>query len=594
MVSSDDFAKDYESRIIEEVCDTPHLRSRKVKALGFLIMCMFGLVLVQLYRLQIADFNSWKERAAEQHLTVEERVFPRGQILDRNGSILATSVPVRSIYIRPNAITDKAFVIATLHDELGISRDEITDKLQYQKKFIWIIRGLPQPTVRSLETKKIPGIGIVTESKRFYPLGEDASALIGKVNIDGAGLSGLEKRYDALLHPSQQEREVRRDAHGNPIASDLDDNDFEHTKQPPLELTIDSQLQKIVDEELLQGLREFGGKSAVGILVNARTGEILAYGQAPTFNLNAPEGISSDMLKNYAAETVYEPGSIMKPLVAAVALEKKIVSESQKINCENGSYYFAGKRIKDTHPSAVIPFFDVVVRSSNIGMAKIGAMLGAESLHEALTRFGFGSTSGLGIPGESRGILRPYKSWAKIDLATHAYGQGVAVTPLQVVRAVSAIAYQGVLPKLSLKKNEVGEGTQIISPSIASRVREMMVGVVEDEHGTGRSAAITGGVRVGGKTGTAQKAKPGGKGYLEGKYVTSFVGFGDAQALGVDDVLSLAVMVDEPTGKRPDGSAVTVYGGTIAAPIFKRIMTRVFHHLATISGGQSDGAKAEN
>jgi cell division protein FtsI (penicillin-binding protein 3) len=267
----------------------------------------------------------------------------------------------------------------------------------------------------------------------------------------------------------------------------------------------------------------------------------------------------------------------MKPMVAAAAVDAGVVRANELINCENGRFPFSKHTIKDVHPSGIIPFHDVVVRSSNIGMTKVGIRMGSERLYSYLRRFGFGQSSDLGLPGESAGILRPEPAWSKVDVATHSFGQGVAVTPLQVVRAVAAISNGGILPELSVVIDEGGipEGRRIISDKAADAAREMMYGVVEDKHGTGAKAAIPG-IRVGGKTGTAQKASPNGRGYQAGSYVASFVGFADGAPLGVGRNLTTMVIIDEPKAK-------SIYGGTLAAPVFQRVMDRSFRFLSTKS-----------
>ena len=295
--------------------------------------------------------------------------------------------------------------------------------------------------------------------------------------------------------------------------------------------------------------------------------------QSPSVNFNLAEIPSARALRNQIIETVFEPGSTMKPIVAAGAIEAGVVSSQDLLDCERGAYRVGKHTIKDVHPSGVISAFDVVVRSSNIGMTKMGMRMGADRLYDYLRDVGFGSASGLGLPGETKGIFRSVKGWAPIDVATHSFGQGIAVTPLQMVRAVSAIANGGILPELSVVKGQAKPGKRIFSEKTSDIVREMMFGVVEDEHGTGHNAQIEG-VRIGGKTGTAQKARSDGKGYAQGLYVASFVGFAEASALGLKRRLTLFVMVDEPHAR-------SIYGGTLAAPVFKRIMQRTLHYLAT-------------
>jgi cell division protein FtsI (penicillin-binding protein 3) len=309
-------------------------------------------------------------------------------------------------------------------------------------------------------------------------------------------------------------------------------------------------------------------------MIDAESGEILAMSQSGSPNFNLAGTGSKEETKNALVEAVFEPGSIFKPLVAAAAIEEGLFKDTDIINCENGKYPFMKHVIKDVHPSGAIPFFDVVVRSSNIGMTKIGIRLGKERLYDWIRRFGFGYNTKLGLPGETAGILRHVNSWSGVDVATHSFGQGVAVTPLQIVRGVAAVANGGKLPTLKLLVDQqTPEPLRIISEKTAGIVQEMMYGVVEDEHGTGGKAEIEG-LRVGGKTGTAQKARADGKGYAAGSYVASFVGFADMAGLGVKKKLVLLVTVDE-------ARTTSIYGGTLAAPVFKRVIQRTAHMMVT-------------
>ena len=267
---------------------------------------------------------------------------------------------------------------------------------------------------------------------------------------------------------------------------------------------------------------------------------------------------------------VLEPGSIMKPLVAAAALNEKLTNVNEKFDCENGRYTVGKNTVKDVHPSGVISVRDIVVRSSNIGMTKIGMRLGKERLYDYLTRYGFGQPSGLMLPGESRGILRHYSRWALIDVATHSFGQGVAVTPLQMVRALSTVVNDGLRPELRIvQSNEPKQFTRILSSEVARETRDMMFGVVEDEHGTGGNAKLEAaeGYRIGGKTGTAQKARADGRGYQSGVYASSFLGFVQPPVGKNGRNYVLLVTVDEPRAK-------SIYGGVVAAPVVQKIMSR--------------------
>jgi cell division protein FtsI (penicillin-binding protein 3) len=273
-------------------------------------------------------------------------------------------------------------------------------------------------------------------------------------------------------------------------------------------------------------------------------------------------------------EGTYEPGSTIKPVTASLALEHKAITTDELVDCENGAYRFGGHTINDVHGNKFLNIHDIIVRSSNIGISKVGRRLGRERLYAGLRHFGFGQPPRLELPGETPGILRPVSTWAEIDVLTHSFGQGLAVTPLQMVRAFAAIANGGLLPELRLTRNgRKAEPARVISPAVSAQVREMLFGVVEEAHGTGQKAAVAG-VRIGGKTGTAQKARVGGRGYAAGSYVASFVGFADVTPLKLEVLPVLIVVVDEP-------HAATIYGGTLAAPVFSRIIERAVHLLTT-------------
>jgi cell division protein FtsI (penicillin-binding protein 3) len=330
----------------------------------------------------------------------------------------------------------------------------------------------------------------------------------------------------------------------------------------------------IVDEELEVARTNANARSAFALMINSRTGAILSTSQVPALNPNDVASNKSEALSNLVVESVYEPGSTFKPIVAAIAIDANVVRPTDVFNCENGHYTVGKHAVNDVHGYGDLSVHDIVVRSSNIGMTKIGMRLGKERLYQALRNFGFGERIELGLPGATPGIFRNVNGWATIDIATHSFGQGVAVTPMQLVRATAAIANGGVLPELHIvAREQLNPGRRVLSEHAALVTREMMYDVVEDEHGTGRKAALEG-VRVGGKTGTAQKARQGGRGYESGKYIASFVGFVDASELGIDEMITLLVAIDEP-------NTTTIYGGTLAAPAFKKIAERTARVLAT-------------
>lgn len=559
---------------------SPLNRRSRLGLIGVVTIGWVGIVVARLVSLQITANNRWQDWAVRQHLSEVMVASERGPIYDRNEKLLAVSVPAGSIYVRPKQIADKDSVAEALARAVKMPVRTVRAKLDSTKPFVWIERQLPRPVADSIDALKLPGVGLVVESKRFYPYNHAASTLIGRVGVDGYGLSGIEGAFDKKLQGEHRRLQLRRDAYGNFI--DLSaDGGMDLPRGEPLRLTIDAALQTIVDEELLEGREKANAKHAMAVMLDAETGEVLAMSQAPGVNFNTKLGGGKGELKNLILETVFEPGSIMKPIVAAAAVDAGVTRPTELVDCENGRLRFGPHTIKDVHPSGVISVRDVVVRSSNIGMTKLGVKLGEDRLYRALRSFGFGELSGLGLAGESGGILRPVSSWAKVDVATHSFGQGIAVTPLQMVRAVSAIANGGRLPSLHLIADD-SEVTlrRVLSEAAAREAQDMMYGVVEDKHGTGSNAIIQG-VRVGGKTGTAQKARTNGRGYEPGSYIASFVGFADGAPIGVNRVLSLIVAVDEPRTN-------SIYGGTLAAPVFQRIMQRSLHFLATQQGIQPE------
>ncbi len=560
------------------VAFSPTSRRSRLGIIGVVTLGWVGIVITRLVSLQITANDRWQDWAVRQHLSEVMVASERGPIYDRNEKLLAVSVPAGSIYVRPKQVTDKDGVAKALAAALKVPVKSVRAKLDSTKPFVWIERQIPRPIADSIEAKKLAGVGQVLESKRFYPYNHAASTLIGRVGVDGFGLSGIEGAFDKKLQGEHRRLKLRKDAYGNFIDVSAE-GEMDLPKGEPLRLTIDAALQTIVDEELMEGRDKANAKHAMAVMLDAETGEVLAMSQAPGVNFNTKLGGGKSELKNLILETVFEPGSIMKPIVAAAAIDAGVTRPSELIDCENGRLRFGPHTIKDVHPSGVITVRDVVVRSSNIGMTKLGVKLGEDRLYRALRNFGFGDLSGLGLAGESGGILRPVSSWAKVDVATHSFGQGIAVTPLQMVRAVSAIANGGRLPSLHLISDDK-EVTlrRVLSEAAAREARDMMYGVVEDDHGTGGNAVIRG-VRVGGKTGTAQKARANGRGYEPGSYIASFVGFADGAPIGVNRVLSLIVAVDEP-------HTTSIYGGTLAAPVFQRIMQRSLHFLSTREGIQ--------
>lgn len=573
-VIGSDFAK--RGEIVGADQSVKKTRNLRLSFLISLAVLWGGLIVYRLSFLQISNPARWQGTATKQHFqpfTVSE---PRAPIVDREGRLLSVSVSAGSVFFRPKGVGEDDYprIAQSISKITSQREDELIAKMKSGKPFIWLARQIPRTQSDAVKKLALPGVDSMMESRRYYPFGDAASSLIGKVGVDGAGLSGLEKVYDLILKGDEANSRFARDGIGNIIEATPAINVDRLDERDPgsLELTIDAYLQQIVDEELEAGRLKASATRAMAVLVDSETGDILSMGQAPNIDHNTGGG-SADALKNIIAETVYEPGSTIKPMIAAAGLDAEVVGRNELINCEKGHFFFGKHHINDVHPVGIATLRDIIVQSSNIGIAKVGIKLGAEDLYSYITKFGFGQNTGLGLPGETKGILRNVKGWAKVDIATHSFGQGFAVTPLQMVRAISALANGGILPDLRVVRVEEDDivGTRIISSNTARIVKDYLYGVVEDEKGTGTNAIIPG-LRVGGKTGTAQKAKKDGRGYEEGKYVASFVGFVDGKAAGVDKLLSLIVIIDEP-------NTDTIYGGTLAAPVFQKIMTRAVKYM---------------
>jgi cell division protein FtsI (penicillin-binding protein 3) len=522
-----------------------------------------------LYSLQIENGAYWKSEARGQQEGFIDVTAERGPIVDRHGRAMAVSVPAGSVYIRPRQVRDNAAVADVLQRELQIDGNHVSELLTRPAPFVWVKRQIPRVIAKRIEAAAVPGVGVTLESRRYYPYGAAASPILGMVGMDGQGLSGLEARYERQLAAPEMRSFVFRDALGKRISAGPEVLDIPRGQD--LSLTLDADFQLILDEELNAVARERKAKGAFGVLINGRSGEILALGQSPSKNLNS-EGISDrSELSSLALETVFEPGSILKPVIAAGLLESGKVKSTDFFDCQNGRLKVGRHTIKDVKPVDVVSFHDVVVRSSNIGMSLAAQRLGKQGLHHILTGFRFKETSGLGFSGESRGILRDVANWAEIDVATHSFGQGVAVSPMQLVRAFSVFTNDGVMTDLSLVQNQpLNQSHTVVQPQTAAAVRRMLIDIVTAEHGTGKKAAVPG-VIVGGKTGTAQKARTDGRGYIPGAYITSFIGFADTNSLGLSDTYILLISVDEPKGDFR-------YGGVIAAPVFQRVISRIVQH----------------
>lgn len=498
----------------------------------------------------------------------------RGAIYDANYKVLAEMLDADSVGIHPGQVSDKDTAARQLATALAMNHQEIRDKLNTQQPFTWIKRQITSAEKAAVEALKQPGVVFVPEQRRSYPQRSLAAQVIGFSGLDGKGLEGIECAYNRYLEGKEVKTEVLRDARGRGFSpAKVQSAD---TAGSDVVLTIDEKIQVSTEKSLEQAVTEFNGKSGIAVVMEPKTGAILAMAHYPTFNPNAHAKFNPETWRNRAVSDSYEPGSTMKIFTASAALESGMISPTSTFYCEQGKYRLGGFILHDTHNYGELTLADIVKVSSNIGAAKVAAAIGAKTFGKQLTAFGFGEKLGIDCPGETGGRLSAHARWKPIEMATIAFGQGVAVSALQVISATSAIANGGNLMQPFLvkaitdangrliRKTEPRVIQRVLSEKTAYTVRQMMKSVVEEE-GTGTNARMEG-YTVGGKTGTAQKVGSEGR-YESGKFVASFIGLLPWE----DPAAVILVLVDEPTPKH--------YGGTVAAPAFKRIAQDLTIHL---------------
>ena len=540
------------------------------------VLLFVGLV-SRAFQLQILSAKYLQTLARKQHTKVLLLQPERGVIFDRNGTKLAASLLAGSVFADPSKINDPRGTAEKISTLLNIDKKATLEKISHAKSFCWLARKISPSTAEAVETANIPGIFIVKEPKRFYPNGTLAGHLLGFVGLDDTGLEGLESGFEEYLKGNPVKLPVSQDAKGKKLYINTGNvptvqNATGQGDSANLILTIDSRIQHLAEMQLREAVQSKGAKGGVVIVMDTRTGEILAMANEMGFDPNNFSASSAGAGKNKAITDCFDPGSTFKPFTVAGALEEGAVTETDRINCENGNYRVADRVIHEAKRlrHGLLTVHDVIKYSSNIGAAKIAEKLGKEKFYEYITKFGFGLKTGIDLPGESPGLLRPVEKWTKVDATTIAFGQGVSVTPIQMIAALSAIANDGVLMKPFVvraivdKKGEIIRVyrptvvRRVISSSTSKRLTAILKDVVGAEDGTGKRARIAN-MEVAGKTGTAQKFDFARHVYSSQKVRTSFMGFFPADK----PQLAIMVMLDEPQRD--------MWGGVAAAPVFKNI-----------------------
>ncbi|MCF8109141.1 MAG: hypothetical protein K9J81_09135 [Desulfohalobiaceae bacterium] len=530
-----------------------------------LLGCLLGAALLGLwgraYYIQIVMGPDLSHQASDQHWIRKSTYGHRGHIKDAKGNLLAKSVRINSVFVRPKAIEKKEQTVQTLSSILDGDRRHIRQAVFDDRSFVWLERKISDSKAGEIRSARLPGVHLSEEMARFYPQGTLAGQLLGFVGVDNTGLEGLECSYNAYLAGQRKEFMVQRDASGNllfapgQLFGDLAGKD--------LVLTLDKQVQIVAEEALARAVQKNRAERGLCLVVKVTGGDILAWAQYPFFNPNTYQDSKPEIWKNKIALDVFEPGSTMKPVLVATALETQTCRRQDIFFCENGEWPFAGQIFNDTHEYGWLPVNKIIRYSSNIGAAKIGLQLGSEVYFEYLRALGLGRRTQLPLPGEAEGILRPAGDWTQVDLVAASFGQGVGVTLLQLAQSYLCLANKGLLQPLKLIHEPASpapaQRVRVFSRSTAQAVLEMMTEVVEED-GTGTRARIPG-MFVGGKTGTSQKASKNG-GYTD-RYTASFIGLFP----GLDPEYLIIAVIDEPKENH--------YGGVVAAPAVRRVAAKL-------------------
>jgi cell division protein FtsI (penicillin-binding protein 3) len=528
--------------------------SRLYAFLLMFLLCSIALV-ARAVNLQIVDTEFLQDQGEARYL--REVVVPtrRGNILDRNGEPLAVSTPVDSVWVNPKILLQTPEDIEPLAQVLGVDAEEIERRLTQRstREFVWLRRRLHPDIAARIESLKLHGVFLQKEYRRFYTAGEVTSHVIGFTNIDDVGQEGLELAYNDWLQGKPGLKRIIRDRLGRTV--EHVEVVRESVPGHDLSLTIDRRLQYLAYRELKRTVLKHGARSGSVVLLDIKSGEVLAMVNQPSYNPNQ-SNMGNEGLRNRALTDVFEPGSVMKPFAVASALETGRWTPTTPIDTTPGHINVSGHTISDHRNYGPIDVTRLITKSSNVAATKIALDLEPEHMWNTYDRFGFGGVTGTGFPGESAGVLRNHRRWRRVEQATLAYGYGLSVTVLQLAEAFAALADEGRLRRPSLVMGGTNPPTSILDPVIARQVSAMLETVTGPE-GTGKKARVEN-YRVSGKTGTSRKASA--SGYAS-RYVASFAGFAPSS----DPALVGVVVINDPSGKQ-------YYGGLVAAPLFSKVI----------------------
>src|SRR5712671_1663166 len=551
---------------------------RKTLSRLLIVACVallwMGAVFGRLGYLQLFLHSEFMARAQRQQQRVIEITPKRGAIYDRNMHPLAMSIPVDSAFAVPAELGDQQLAARLLSGVLGISSDVLEARLESSHSFVWIARKLPPDKKEAVEALNLKGVYFQKENQRIYPKRDLASHVLGFVDLDEKGLGGIEYELDSQIRGKSEKIIVMADARQRWF----DGDEPRRERGANVMLTLDEKIQYIAERELQAAIEKTHALAGTVIVMNPNSGEILAMANWPRFNPNVASEAPAESRMNRAVSALYEPGSTFKVITLAAAFDQDITRPSEVFDCENGAIYIAGHRIRDHKPFGLLNVSDILAQSSDVGAIKIAVRLGAPKFYEYIRAFGFGTPTGVDLPGESRGLLHRLENWSAISIGSVSMGQEIGVTPIQLVTAVSAIANGGVLAKphvvQAIKRGErvvgpdsvysVGETRRVIRPETAATLRRLMEGVVLS--GTGTLARLDGWTAAG-KTGSAQKIDPATGRYSPTQLIASFTGFAPIS----NPAVAILISLDSPIGLHE--------GGQVAAPVFKRIAEQVLSYL---------------
>ena len=548
-------------------------KNSRLYLLGAILLFWCVAICGRLVFLQIFSYGKFVKMAGHQQQRAIPLAAKRGVIYDRSGHELAMSVLVDSAFAVPSEVKDLPTAVSLITRITGDDYNVVLADCRGHKTFCWVARKANDETIERINSLKLQGIHFQKEPKRFYPARDLAAQVLGSVGMEDSGQSGIEHEFDDELRGRAGKMFISVDARRQWFA------DVETQPDPGdnLVLTIDKNIQYIAEKELDQAIHDTQAIAGTVIVENPHTGEILALANRPTFNPNQHKKITPESLTNRAVSYVYEPGSTFKLVTISAALEEKVTNPDEIFDCQMGSIVYNGMRIRDSKPHGLLPVYDVLAESSDVGSIKIALRLGEDRFYKYIRAFGFGQQTGIELPGETRGMTKPPSRWSKVSIAAISMGQEIGISPIQLAGLISTFANDGVWVAPRILTGTVqpqgtpqtvafhpGASHRVISSYTAAEMRSMMQKVVLE--GTGRKAILEG-YSSAGKTGTAQKVDPATGAYSKTKYIGSFAGFAPVN----NPQIVVAVILDSAVGLHQ--------GGQVSAPVFKRISQQVLEYL---------------